>query len=1239
MRQIIIASALLMLVMSLSGNSLQLTRPVNGELKISFNLPEFRTEREMNEGSEVSKLKVNAFSGDEWKENLSGLPQLESWIYIPEGYNAQVALKDYDTELYSDFECYKEDNPADNTSWLDISEPVSFRGNKILSFCVKPFQYDLNTRQLQTLKQAEITVRFTPDATYTIDERLQTPNTVKMLQSLSINRDDVRTGVTKPGSYVIIYNGTNITNLIQPYVDWKQEKGYEVHTLNTAINGNTTTAIKNYLQNAYDTWSNPPEFILIFGRGVNSTNYVPPYTEYYHYNTVGDYKYTQLDGTDLIPDAYIGRITFSNDTELTTAINRMLSYEKMQGLSTTNWLSKYFLLGDPSDSGISCVTTAQYIKGLIQDYNPDALITEAYSGSFPSQINAAINSGIGSYYYRGHGDFSGWSVTDISNLSNTGKYFFFSYITCFSGNFGSSSVSQAERLIRLGTPSVPKGAIGVIAATCETHTCLNNIMTGGIAYGLYVDGMTQGGPALVRGKLAFMANYPQNPANYINQYMQAINLLGDPGLDMWMKEPAEIVVTTPSELYSAGGNALMRVTLANGNPAEGVWVSLFKGSNELAVNGYTDENGWLVLPYGTMTTGSVKLTVTKPNHRTYQTSLVVNTNAPAVSLLPIAALQQCPSGATINFSVSVLNNSASALTGVSANLEALNNNVEVIQASTTFPEIQPGSSAASQTDFTIHISPDIPKGSALHFILHVTGLQQSFDLPFTCIENGPDFSIISVNFTNNLLNHGTNLLNVTMQNGGSTALTQLQAILESNHPLVDIPNPTQNLGPVGAGQLISLPTAYIIQVADSLAEGINVRFHLQLHNSNGFMQTLYFDKKVGLPTDDDFTGPDNYGYVCYGPGDEEYVPYNWMEIDPTQGGTGTIISLTDTDTEGSGAFQTITLPFQFRYYGKSYSQLTVCSNGFIMPGAQGSIEWMNWQIPGPMVPRPIIAPFWDDLLTDTSSRIVYKYDPVLNAEIIQWQNLKNKFMPSLRETFQVILYDPVHHSSPTGDSPILFQYKVFNNVDSGNYGVSYIDHGQYATIGIGDHTGTVGISYSFNNQYPPTAQVLGNQTTLYFATLPPYQTGLNLVILNTQITEIIGNGNGLPDASEQLSLAMTIKNLGLSSITESQVILTSSDPYVTILQEQSELPSLASDQVGTTDPVFIIQVAPNCPNHHIIDFNLNIEMRSTHLTWNMNCISMLWNLFVKQVCLLIPTTIFQSRENPGHCNTIFKTSR
>jgi hypothetical protein len=1195
MRKIVLVVLVSLVVLSLSGTSLQTSRSGGNAINVSFRLPAFHTEEVIENGISVQKLKVDATEDETWNENFSGLPQLERWVYLPEGYDAQVSMENPVTETVSNYVCSKTDDPADASGWLDISQPMSFRGNRIISFCVKPFQYDNNSQTLTTLNQGDIRIQFIPGHTSGNIERYQTIATTDMLKALCINRDDIRTVPPKQGSYLILYNGTSLQPILQSLADWKAEKGYEVHLVNTTTIGTTNSAIYDYIHTAYDTWENPPEFILICGRGTSGTYYVPTYVEYYNYNTVGDYRYTLLDNSnDLMPDAYIGRITFSSTDEIQTAVNRIISYEKMINLSTTNWLSKTFLLADTSNSGTSCLTTVSYVKSLIQDYDPLHLFTEAYTGTFPSQINSAINSGIGTYWYRGFGDYSGWTSNDINNLNNTGKYFFFSYITCFTGSFGTSQVSQAERLLRVGTPTLPKGAIGVVGASCETHTCLNNITTAGMASALYLDGMTQCGPAMVRGKLAMMANYPQNPANYVNQYMQQINLFGDPGLDIWLKQVSEITIASPVQLYAGGSNASFRVTLTDNTPVDGAWVCISDASGSLHISGYTDSNGWLILPYGATTATSAKITITKPNHRTFQTTVAVVNNPPLVTIQPITAFQQCYAGFTVEFPITVTNNGSTTMSNLAGNLTALSDCATVTQGSSGFGNVIAGNSAQSTVNFTINIGTDAPKGEPIFFNLHLSFDEGSFEIPFFAMENGANITLTSTVFSNNLLNHGTNTLNITLLNTTSVPLTGLQAHLESTHPLLTVQNPTQNLGNINPDATFSIPSPYNISVADSLPEGVVARLNLRLYNTSGFSQTISIDKQIGSPSLDDITGPDEYGYVCYGPGDAGYVPYNWIELEPTLGGNGTIINLSDVSTEGSGAYATINLPFQFRYYGNAYSQVTVCSNGFLMPGSEGSIEWMNWEIPGPMVPRPIIAPFWDDLLTDPSGRVLYQYNSTINAMIVQWQNLKNKYSPSLRETFQVVLYDPVVHSSPSGDSPILFQYKTFNNVDGGSYGVESIDHGQYASIGIADHTGLVGIGYSFNNQYPTTAQVLSNLTTLYFTTLPNYLIDSELIILSSNIEEISGNGNGLVDAGEQLTLSFIIKNIGLGAYSESQATLSTEDQYATIQQNQATLPSLLSNQIVSTDPPYVVTVSPSCPNQHTIEFILHIE-NGTHI--------------------------------------------
>ena len=52
---------------------------------------------------------------------------------------------------------------------------------------------------------------------------------------------------------------------IQPLADWKREKGWPVVVVTTDVTGPSSTQIKAWLQNAYDTWDQPPEYVLLVG--------------------------------------------------------------------------------------------------------------------------------------------------------------------------------------------------------------------------------------------------------------------------------------------------------------------------------------------------------------------------------------------------------------------------------------------------------------------------------------------------------------------------------------------------------------------------------------------------------------------------------------------------------------------------------------------------------------------------------------------------------------------------------------------------------------------------------------------------------------------------------------------------------------------------------------------------------------------------------------------------------------
>ena len=62
---------------------------------------------------------------------------------------------------------------------------------------------------------------------------------------------------------------------------------------------------------------------------------------------------------------------------------------------------------------------------------------------------------------------------------------------------------------------------------------------------------------------------------------------------------------------------------------------------------------------------------------------------------------------------------------------------------------------------------------------------------------------------------------------------------------------------------------------------------------------------------------------------------------------------------------------------------------------------------------------------------------------------------------------------------------------SGDYPVGNYDgaviHGQYASVGIEDHTGLEGLEYTFNDQYPTAAATLYDNSALFISTRANYE--------------------------------------------------------------------------------------------------------------------------------------------------------
>jgi len=145
--------------------------------------------------------------------------------------------------------------------------------------------------------------------------------------------------------------------------------------------------------------------------------------------------------------------------------------------------------------------------------------------------------------------------------------------------------------------------------------------------------------------------------------------------------------------------------------------------------------------------------------------------------------------------------------------------------------------------------------------------------------------------------------------------------------------------------------------------------------------------------------------------------------------------------------------FSFVYFGNTYTQFYINSNGFISFEA-GSDDPLHVTIPDAAIPNNFIAPFWDDLIVDPSGNILYTtIGAAPNRKlIVQFRNMGFYGGPVYMGTFSVILHET------TGIIQVQYRLLVLKSATR--------PHGESATIGLENSDGSDGVLYSFDN---PTA--------------------------------------------------------------------------------------------------------------------------------------------------------------------------
>lgn len=1080
---------------------------IDSDTRIDFTLGEYST---MEIEGTTRILAKNA--GNTVDQGMPELPNFSTMFQMEPGISYEVAYNVTRSSILENVEIYpfqevtreKEDteivhknidfyNSSQSYPVQNLSvEPVAvMRGLELLPISFIPFRYHAETRELEIFEEVEIHVYETGERELTLANSMPPSRAFEQLyKSVVVNYEPDRTEEYQSPAILYICGGGSETHpAFLQLVDWRHKRGYVVYVAGTDETGSSNNNIKAYIQDAYEDYNPPPEFVGLVGDVGGSFN-IP---NWQMNSGDSDHPYTQLDGGDLLPEVLIGRLSVSGSTELNVVVSKTLNYEQATFLSN-NWLEKAALVGDPSSSGLSTIITNEYIENTMENWGFEDVRTR-FSGPFPSWMEDQLEEGIAYFNYRGYISTSGFSASNINNANNGHMTPFVTFITCATGSYGYGT-AISESFIRAGTVNNPKGGVAAIGtATASTHTAPNNIVDMGVYAGIFSQGVETGAGALFAGKLALYNTYPTNPNSLTAKFTAWNNLMGDPALHLWTDTPMAIVVDFPAEVGIGSNYIPVTVTDEDGNPVEDAIVTAVSNYDDIFVSIYTDENGLALIPLDPEFSGDVDLTVTKRNvipftndFEVVDTGAAVNIVADGIVIDDAAGNSDgmLNSGENVFLTIPLFNYGTVAAENVQAYIEASSDLITIISSSMDYGTMEPGGSASAVFEISVDAAAvDMDELGLVIYIMENGADSWSSLLPVEV--HGGKLMFDEYHITSGYLTHGNSCqLSVDLKNLGSVEMTGITAEVVFVPNLLELSNTTLYWGDIGPGSSGTSTSSFSIDASGDIVNGSIYSLELYITTDEGYSRMEYMPVQVGNISVLEPLGPDAHGYYIYDSEDLGYnlaLPYDWFEIDPDFGGNGTSLGMSD---NGNGTPQGqqsahVDLPFIFTFYGVDYDEITISTNGWIGFGDSELESFRNYPLPGAGGPSPMLAVFWDDLKTANGGQ-VYKYiDPNNQYVVIEWSGMVT-YDENSSETFQAILYDSL---TPTGDDEILLQYKDFNNTSNGNYQSYTPIHGCYATIGIENHLGNIGLQYTFDDEYPLAAMELSDETALFITTQQP----------------------------------------------------------------------------------------------------------------------------------------------------------
>lgn len=1059
----------------------------------------------------------------------------------------------------------------DAAELIEVSEPAIMRDLRLVHVLFVPSPPGAGPDEFA--RELLVTVRTTDAPGVNERKRTERPRSRtfhELYKSTVINYDAEEAELELPratrggrdplpfGAQYLCISADGYADEIAPLVEWKNSKGVQAATYTLSEVGYTEPEIRAFIQDAYDTWEVPPDYVLLVG----DSEQLPGYESL----TYTDNYYSTVEGSDWLSDIMVGRISADSGTDVTVQVTKILFYEKTPMVGDPNWpMTASLWVHDDFDDGdwIYYQNTFRVYDHLdAAGFAPiDTLFLR--NDVSRSEIYASVNQGKGFVNFRGQAWINWLPPFDLNagSLSNDWRLPIVVSATCGTGNYEYDGF-VCENWQREGPASSPDGSVAFFAtntafAGSEELSLRRGYVDEGFFENVFEGGSGDLGEACLAGRMRMYLK-DQDQVDY-----EGWNLLGDPEMQIWTAEPVPLTA-----LHDGGtqvGSSDFTVTvLRDGVLFEGARVACAKGDEVLSV-GYTNASGQATVPISPATTGEMTVTATARNSVPYQDEVLVLDSGPFVVFSDVSADDTSDgngdghlnTGETAELLVELSNIGDIEAEAVTARLRSSDSNISISDSTATYGDMPSGTTNWGADSFEVTVGPDAANGTLIPYsvVVFIDGVESATLNPLplqvhtAVLEHSATFTDDGGSTGNGDGQPGageTVGLTVALTNTGPSAVDDVYGTLSSSDPRVAITTETVpfHAAPAG-GQCSNAEVAFVLSVSPTATSGHVVQLTLSLTGDGHTYQysdSVDFDivlvgASIAAPL-----GPDSYGYYAYDLADSAYGPapaYDWYDIAPP--GPGNIITAITDEDAGVTTMGTF---FDIVYYGVAYELISINSNGFISPGTTDYRFGDNSSIPNTHGPPNMIAPFWDDLDPSAGGDIYTWMDLVNHQRVFQFEEVPI-YGTGNTQTFQVIFYDEDYYPTPTGDTQIKFQYEDV----SFPYG---------CTVGIENLLQDDGIQWLHDSTYSPHAAPVENGAAILFTTVEPTDPDVTWLVLEESAIDDSagGNGDGLAQIGETVELTIDLANQSGTTAGDVSVVLTSGEEMLSVVDGTAAVPDI-----------------------------------------------------------------------------------